>query len=374
MLSVREDAVERCEETSAYLDEIAATLGSVLGAEAPVRVAVALYDAPSDTLHTFAESRGDGPVLRAYAARMDGIPSLFFARKRDGVRVIDDLTAYIDSSSRHTKRLLELGYRASYAHAVYDMARLVGVVFVNAREPGFFTSERRALVAPYAQVVGLRAALDRSHSASLLAAVATAQSIGAYRDSDTAAHLSRMSHFCRIIGDGIAAKYGLSDRFVELVFQFAPLHDIGKVGVPDSILLKPGKLTADEMAVMRGHVATGVEMVREIVRRLGFEAMPGIDVLYNVVRHHHEMRDGSGYPIGLAGERISIEGQILAVADIFDALTTARPYKEPWPVARALGELQAMAERGKLNRDCVAALERGLPQVRATLDRFADTA
>jgi HD-GYP domain-containing protein (c-di-GMP phosphodiesterase class II) len=372
MLSLRERATERFDECGAYLDEIASMLGAATGATAPLRVAVALYDTPSDTLHTFAESRGDGPALRAYAARMDGIPSLFFARKRDGVRVVDDLTAYSDSASRHTRRLLELGYRSSYAHAVHDVARLVGVVFVNAREVGFFTDERRKYVSPYAQIVGLRAALDRSHSASLLAAVATAQSIGAYRDTDTAAHLARMSHYCRVVGDGVAAQYGLSDRFLELLFQFAPLHDIGKVGVPDSILLKPGKLTAEEMGVMRGHVATGVEMVREVVRRLGLDAMPGIEILYNVVRHHHEMRDGSGYPIGLTAERISIEGQILAVADIFDALTTARPYKEPWPIERAIAELRAMTVAGKLNADCVAALERGLPQVRAAMERFAE--
>lgn len=374
MLSVRETKVGNCGELGEYLDEIAATLASTTGSTAPLRVAVALYDTPSDTMHTFAESRGDGPVLRAYAARMDGIPSLFFARKRDGVRVVDDLAAYSESRSRHTRRLLELGYRSSYAHAVHDMARLVGVVFVNSREPAFFTPERRAIVSPYAQVVGLRAALDRSHSASLLAAVATAQSIGAYRDSDTAAHLARMSHFCRIVGDGVAAQHGLSDRFLELLFQFAPLHDIGKVGVPDAILLKPGRLTAEEMAIMRGHVATGVEMIREIVRRLGFENMPGIEILYNVVRHHHEMRDGSGYPIGLTAERISLEGQILAVADIFDALTTSRPYKEAWPIERALAELRTMVARGKLNPDCVAALERGLPQVLAAMERFTDAA
>lgn len=374
MLSVMERKTERYDESSEYLDEIASMLRAALGAAAPLRVAVVLYDTPSDTLHTFAESRGDGPALRAYAARMDGIPSLFFARKRDGVRVVDDLTAYSESASRPTRRLLELGYRSSYAHAVHDVARLVGVVFVNAREVGFFTEERRKIVSPHAQVVGLRAALDHSHSTSLLAAVATAQSIGAYRDTDTAAHLARMSHYCRIVGDGIATAYQLSDRFLELLFQFAPLHDIGKVGVSDSILLKPGKLTAEEMAVMRGHVATGVEMVREIVRRLGLDAMPGIEVLYNVVGHHHEMRDGSGYPIGLTAERISIEGQILAVADIFDALTTPRPYKEAWPIERALAELRAMVARGKLSRDCVAALERGLPQVRAAMERFADAA
>lgn len=372
MLSMDAAKPKAYEEIGDHLDAIASTLAAATGAAGKLRVAVALYDAPSDVLHTFAESSGDGPVLRAYSARVDGIPSLFFARKRDGVRVIDDLAAYADSPSRHTRRLLELGYRASYAHAVHDVARLVGVVFVNAREPGFFTPERRAIASPYAQVVGLRAAIDRAHSASLLAAVATAQSIGAYRDSDTAAHLARLSHFSRIVGDGIAAKYGLSDRFLELLFQFAPLHDIGKVGVPDAILLKPGKLTQDEVAIMRGHVATGVEMVREIVRRLGFETLPGIDILYNVVRHHHEMRDGSGYPIGLTADRISIEGQILAVADIFDALTTKRPYKEAWPVERAMDELRAMAARGKLNADCVEALERGLPLVRAAMERFVD--
>ena len=145
-----------------------------------------------------------------------------------------------------------------------------------------------------------------------------------YRDPETGAHIQRMSHYSR----RIARSLGLSIGQQELLLEAAPMHDIGKVGIPDLILLKPGKLTAEEFSVMQQHAAIGYQV-------LSLSRSPLLQVAAEIAHTHHEKFDGSGYPRGLAGEDIPLFGRIVAVADVFDALTSARPYKKAWDVERA---------------------------------------
>ena len=127
----------------------------------------------------------------------------------------------------------------------------------------------------------------------------------------------------------IARKMGLSDRQVENILYAAPMHDVGKIGIPDHILLKPGRLDKDEWEIMKKHAAIGAEILR------GSDA-EFIQVAETVAMTHHEKWDGSGYPKGLKGEDIPVEGRIVAIADVFDAMTSKRPYKEPLPVGESL--------------------------------------
>jgi HD-GYP domain-containing protein (c-di-GMP phosphodiesterase class II) len=150
------------------------------------------------------------------------------------------------------------------------------------------------------------------------------------------------------------------------------MHDVGKIAVPDSILLKPGRLTADEFEVMKTHVARGVEIVDLMCRDFGMRSMPHFGLLRNIVAYHHEAIDGSGYPHGLKGEDIPIEARIAAVADVFDALTSKRPYKEAWSNQRAFDLLKAEAGT-KFDPDCVAALVSREEQVVAIQARFEET-
>jgi putative two-component system response regulator len=150
-----------------------------------------------------------------------------------------------------------------------------------------------------------------------------------YRDDDTGQHTQRVGHLAALL----ARELGLSRAQVELIRRAAPLHDVGKIGVPDHILLKPGKLTPEEYAQMKLHTTIGAEILSggrsELIR-----------TAQQIALTHHERWDGSGYPARLAGDAIPLAGRIVSVADVFDALTHARPYKLAWPVEQAVAEIR----------------------------------
>lgn len=150
-----------------------------------------------------------------------------------------------------------------------------------------------------------------------------------YKDNETGNHILRMSHFAQML----ARAAGLDQEACDNILLAAPMHDIGKIGIPDSILLKPGRLNPDEWEVMKTHVNIGADL-------LDGTDIPLLIMARNIALSHHEKWDGSGYPGGLAGETIPIEGRICAICDVFDALTSARPYKQAWPVEEAIAFLR----------------------------------
>ena len=162
-----------------------------------------------------------------------------------------------------------------------------------------------------------------------------------YRDDDTGEHSQRIGRTSALIAEAL----GLEDEYVKLIRFAAPLHDIGKIGVPDQILLKPGKLTQSEFDVMRNHVNIGAFILsrsQSPILRMGEE----------ISRTHHEWWDGSGYAAGLAGNDIPMSGRIVAVADVFDALVQNRPYKSAWPTDQAVEEMSRLAGSSSIPAWC----------------------
>jgi len=155
-----------------------------------------------------------------------------------------------------------------------------------------------------------------------------------YRDDDTQEHAWRIGRTCGLL----ATRLALGQHDVELLRLAAPLHDIGKIGVPDQILLKPAKLTDAEFEVMKTHTTIGASI-------LSGSSSPLLGLAERIALAHHERWDGQGYPARLAGEEIPIAARVAAVADVFDALTHERPYKEAWPVRKAVEEVLSQAER-----------------------------
>jgi putative two-component system response regulator len=171
------------------------------------------------------------------------------------------------------------------------------------------------------------------------------------RDPETPSHLKRMSHYC----EAIARAARLPKPQQELLLATSPLHDIGKIGIPDEILLKTGKLSADELAVMQRHTTIGYEILR--VGRSSTMQMAA-----EIAWTHHERLDGSGYPRGLRGDQIPIVGRISAIADVFDALTSARTYKESWSFKDAAAEINAQSGR-QFDPELVTAFNAVLPEI-----------
>jgi len=181
------------------------------------------------------------------------------------------------------------------------------------------------------QANDLADAEERAREAQLevLARLAAA---GEARDDDTGQHTRRVGELAARIAEAL----GLSRDEVELIRLAAPLHDVGKIGIPDSILRKPGPLTADEFAVMQKHTLIGAEMLAD-------GATPHIRMAEAIARSHHEWWNGGGYPDGLEGDAIPLAARIVAVADVYDALTHARPYRRAWSRDRVIGELRRKA-------------------------------
>ena len=155
-----------------------------------------------------------------------------------------------------------------------------------------------------------------------------------YRDNETGNHIIRMSKMCMKLGQ----LYGLDKKHQELLLNASPMHDVGKISIPDAILLKSGKLTAEEWEIMTGHTILGA-------RLLDGHDSPLMRMARDIALTHHEKWDGSGYPAGLCGEEIPLEGRIVAIADVFDSLTSRRPYKDPYPFSVAFDIIEK--ERGK---------------------------
>ena len=181
-----------------------------------------------------------------------------------------------------------------------------------------------------------------------------------YRDPETGAHILRMAHYSK----HIARNLGLPLDQQELLLEAAPMHDIGKVGTPDSILLKPGKLTVEEFTIMKQHAVIGYEVLNT-----GNSHM--LKTAAIIALSHHEKFDGSGYPHGLSGNDIPLFGRIVAVADVFDALTSERPYKEAWSIERATQMIRDCAGQ-HFDVNCVNAFFTDFDEILRIKNTFVD--
>jgi putative two-component system response regulator len=169
-------------------------------------------------------------------------------------------------------------------------------------------------------------------------------SLAETRDNETGNHLRRTQHYVRRLAEQLRARGQhvelLTDRHIDLLFKSAPLHDIGKVGIPDSILLKPGPLTAEEFEVMKTHTTLGLEAIEHAEQALGHE-VPFLRFAKEIALSHQEKWDGSGYPEGLRGAAIPLSARLMAVADVYDALISRRVYKPAFTHEQAVQMIQA---------------------------------
>jgi putative two-component system response regulator len=184
---------------------------------------------------------------------------------------------------------------------------------------------------------------------------------GEFRDNETGMHVIRVAHYCRLLGEAVR----MNEEDLDLLFNAAPMHDIGKIGIRDNVLLKPGKLDDEEIKIMRRHVPFGAEIIGEHTDGL-------LSMARTIALTHHEKWDGTGYHRGLKGEEIPLVGRITTISDVFDALTSARPYKKPWPVQDAVAFIQREAGTS-FDPELITKFVAILPQILVVREKYSDT-
>ena len=336
-----------------------------------VRISIAIYDSETKVLKTYLHSSGEDNPLDHYQSLLKKAPSLKMILEKGKPRVINDLFEYEAGENEHTHKIKKQGYAGSYTMPIYNDGIFVGFLFFNSDKKDVFKESVLRQLDIYGHMISLLIINEFTSVQTLTAAIKTTGKLSHLRDPETGSHLDRMSRYSRIIAQALADKYNLDDAYIEHIFMFAPLHDIGKIGIPDNILLKPGALNEEERAIMKTHAQKGREMIDDLLNNFGLVNFEHVDVLRNIAECHHETIDGTGYPHGTKGNNIPLEARIIAVADVFDALTSVRPYKKAWSNEEAIKTLQELSGE-QLDVDCVNALVQNIDKVVKIQKQFTE--
>ena len=336
------------------------------------RLAIALFDDKTQMLKTYTHStEGNDSPVTTYEAPLSSAPSLHAIIEHRKPRLVQDLAIFAQGTHEHTKRVAAKGYKSSYTMPLYQSGTFIGFLFFNSMQQHPFTPQSLRQIDIYGHLIALMVINELTAIRTLLAAVRAARNMTHYRDLETGSHIDRTAHYARLIARELAVGYGITDEQIEHIFLFSPMHDVGKIGIPDKILRKPSKLDDDEFDVMKTHPEKGREIIDSVLKDFSLGTFGHVDILRNIAEFHHEAMDGSGYPRGLKGKEIPIEARISAVADVFDALTSRRSYKAPWTNEEAFAVLRKMSS-AKLDRDCVNALIGNIDKVLEIQQRFRD--
>lgn len=319
------------------------------------RIAITIYDPATTLLKSYIDSSDHPDLWQHCEAHLEELPSLKEVLDKGNPRVINNMVTFENKEYGHFKRLGREGFAASYTMPFFDNGVFSGFIFFNSDRTDVFTDDVLHELDIIGHMISLLVINEMEAVHALTAAVKTTEHITHVRDTETGSHLDRMSRYSRLIAVCLADKYNLDDSYIEHILSFSTLHDIGKVGIPDSILLKPGELTTGEFETMRTHARRGREIIDDLISNFGLGHFDYVSVLRNIAEYHHEAIDGSGYPDGKKGTEIPLESRIVAVADVFDALTSDRSYKKAWSNDEAFTMLKKMAGE-KLDRDCVDAI------------------
>ncbi len=326
------------------------------------RIAVAVYDPETRVLKTFIHSTDEENPLENYQISLDDAVSLKKIIDKGLPRVVNNMVTFDNGTKEHTRRIGRAGYAASYTMPMFNDGEFLGFIFFNSFETDVFDEPSLSQIDIFGHLISLMLIKELSNIQILTAALKTTSKITHMRDPETGSHIDRMSRYSRLIASELAGKYQLKDDYIEHIFMFSPLHDIGKVGIPDDILMKPDKLNLEEMAIMKTHAVKGREIIDDILKNFGLDNIDFIDILRNIAEFHHEAVNGTGYPSGIKGQEIPLEARIVSVADIFDALTSKRPYKKAWTNEAAIQALKQISGK-KVDQDCVNALLKNMKEI-----------
>lgn len=335
------------------------------------RMAIAIYHPERDTLQTYLYDEDIDSQLHNYEAKMAMSQSLQNLVATKSERIINDLAVLGAKGNFHTQVIRQAGYNASFTVPLMIDGQLHGFLFANSRDIDAFESHLVARLKLIAKIMSLMMHKNYEKLRVLRASVESLKIAGSSQDPESAERLQRTAQYTLIIARHLADQYEFSDVYIDYMYLYASLHDIGQIKVPDSILLKKDPLTDDERKIMQRHAKAGHQLVERLIDIYGLDELPYISILTSMTHSHHEKLDGSGYPEGLIGEAIPIEARVVAVADILDALLCERPHKRAWSIEEAFRELRSQAGK-ELDADCVEAVVQNRNAIQAIREHYAD--
>ena len=314
---------------------------------------------PSDALRWCGDNEADVVILDYHMHEMDGIEFAQRFRQLPGNQDVPILmvTGSTDIPLRH--RALTSGiddFLIKPVDVVELRARLKNMIALRASQKNLVQRAHQLAVEAFKSSQAALEVAAREREALLCLSLAAER-----RQPETHEHFVRLSLYAKIIGLHV----GLSEPEAELLRLAAPLHDVGKMGIPDDILLKQGKLTTAEWEVMKQHTVMGAEI-------LGQSQSPILKAGAQIAISHHEKFDGSGYPFGTKGDEIPLFGRIVAIADVFEALTSAKTYKPAWDVARALAVMKE-GTGSQFSPECMDAFFAGMDEILVVKGQYADS-
>ena len=340
------------------------------------RVSIVLYNRESGMLNTFykIEEPHTSSTPTFYQFKLDESPSLLLLSQCCQPRIIDSLIDSITNTSLdiHTNNtLLQAGFKSSLTLPMYFDGHFQGFIFINANTENIFRGTLQHNVIFTSHFISQIVHTHVSKYRTFKAAVNTILTMGHARDPETQGHLTRMSLYCELMAQALAEKYQRSAYFPQQMKMYAPLHDIGKYRIPDSVLFSTEKFTANDRKIMNKHPEYGIAIIEEMQKYFSFEDSDDIYILKNIILFHHERIDGRGYPCQLTGNNIPLEARIVTVADVFDALMSKRLYKKAW----TLPEVQAYLDEhsgSMFCSDCVNALNDNMDSIIKINQQFQD--
>jgi hypothetical protein len=320
------------------------------------RISFALYDSNSKLLKTYADSTLTGEPLMHYEFPLENIPSLKECADCKIDRLIHQTESGLKKSSGHSQWLAKQGFLSSLASPTYYHDDFIGFIFINSKQCDVFDEQTTSTLYPYIDCIKAAASVEYELIHTIIDAANFLLQKNPRHLKHSQDHKERMFHYTQVITKGVAEVYQLDDEFIDNMSQFSRFHDIGKLTLPANLLMTQCKLAHIDKEKVAQHIDKGVGIIDKLIAQTGSPNHSCLTILREIVAYHHEYMDGSGYPFGLQATDIPISARIITVANIFDALTSHRPYKQAQSVPYALLDLEKMVQQGKLDRHCVNAL------------------
>jgi two-component system response regulator RpfG len=290
-------------------------------------------------------------------------------------RIINDLVKYSEENkiSKSTKLILKEGINSSITIPMMSDKRCLGFFFVSSCDRNSYDSEMANFVLRIINLSKKKLYIEYLFQKIISETSNSFVNLMEEKDNETSAHIVRMSQYSYITSRAYHENITpLTPRFMREILWYSPLHDIGKVGIPDSILLKEGPLDNSEMEIMKGHVNSGKRVMENMNIKLDrIVEFPIMKTAVDIVAGHHEKFNGNGYPLGLSGEDIPLAGRIVAIADVFDALTSKRTYKEAYSIEKAL-DIMETSMSGSFDPQVMSSFIIALPQIETVYERFKE--